>query len=158
MSVKQLVDVSTHPAFIGRSSSVFQTPSPNQRNSSSPSLFVYRKRSPKTKSSSSPNHGVPTAPRRRSSSRRSIPATPLLSSSAFLKPYHRLDLFYVLEEEIILTWGSFLLNRLDEREDGADIQAYLKDKTGQNTVPNVFIRKYLFVLYLSFLPFRPVKC
>lgn len=28
---------------------------------------------------------------------------------------------------------------LDEVEDGSDIQAYLADKTGQRTVPNVFI-------------------
>ncbi|KAJ3225248.1 hypothetical protein HDU81_008058 [Chytriomyces hyalinus] len=28
---------------------------------------------------------------------------------------------------------------LDQREDGSDIQAYLADKTGQRTVPNVFI-------------------
>ncbi|KZO94088.1 glutaredoxin [Calocera viscosa TUFC12733] len=28
---------------------------------------------------------------------------------------------------------------LDEMEDGADIQAYLQQKTGQRTVPNIFI-------------------
>lgn len=31
--------------------------------------------------------------------------------------------------------------RLDELNEGAEIQAYLLDKTGQRTVPNVFIRK-----------------
>jgi len=30
---------------------------------------------------------------------------------------------------------------LDEREDGDDIQAYLKEKTGQRTVPNIFIHQ-----------------
>ncbi|KAJ7171069.1 hypothetical protein C8R46DRAFT_1032754 [Mycena filopes] len=30
---------------------------------------------------------------------------------------------------------------LNQREDGADIQAYLADKTGQRTVPNIFVNK-----------------
>ncbi|KAJ7020174.1 glutaredoxin, partial [Mycena alexandri] len=30
---------------------------------------------------------------------------------------------------------------LNERDDGADIQAYLANKTGQRTVPNIFINK-----------------
>ncbi|CAK5276533.1 unnamed protein product, partial [Mycena citricolor] len=30
---------------------------------------------------------------------------------------------------------------LNEREDGADIQAYLLQKTGQRTVPNIFINE-----------------
>jgi len=30
---------------------------------------------------------------------------------------------------------------LDEIEEGSDIQAYLADKTGQRTVPNIFIGK-----------------
>ncbi|KAF9052357.1 glutaredoxin, partial [Hymenopellis radicata] len=30
---------------------------------------------------------------------------------------------------------------LDERDDGSDIQNYLAEKTGQHTVPNVFISK-----------------
>ncbi|EIM20349.1 glutaredoxin [Wallemia mellicola CBS 633.66] len=30
---------------------------------------------------------------------------------------------------------------LDERPDGADIQAYLLDKTGQRSVPNVFVKQ-----------------
>ncbi|KAG6873068.1 hypothetical protein C0995_003376 [Termitomyces sp. Mi166 len=29
---------------------------------------------------------------------------------------------------------------LDERDDGSDIQAYLLEKTGQRTVPNIFVR------------------
>ena len=29
--------------------------------------------------------------------------------------------------------------RLDERDDGSDIQQYLLEKTGQRTVPNIFI-------------------
>ncbi|KAG6866722.1 hypothetical protein C0991_011381 [Blastosporella zonata] len=28
---------------------------------------------------------------------------------------------------------------LDERDDGSDIQAYLLNKTGQRTVPNIFV-------------------
>ncbi|KAK7686590.1 hypothetical protein QCA50_010190 [Cerrena zonata] len=30
---------------------------------------------------------------------------------------------------------------LDERDDGSEIQSYLFDKTGQRTVPNIFINK-----------------
>ncbi|KAK7464987.1 Glutaredoxin [Stygiomarasmius scandens] len=30
---------------------------------------------------------------------------------------------------------------LDQREDGADIQNYLAEKTGQRTVPNIFVNK-----------------
>jgi glutaredoxin len=30
-------------------------------------------------------------------------------------------------------------SRLDERDDGADIQNYLFEKTGQRTVPNIFV-------------------
>jgi len=30
---------------------------------------------------------------------------------------------------------------LDERDDGADIKAYLIEKTGQSSVPNIFINK-----------------
>ncbi|KAH9486141.1 Glutaredoxin-C8 [Psilocybe cubensis] len=30
---------------------------------------------------------------------------------------------------------------LDERDDGADIQEYLYQKTGQRTVPNVFVKQ-----------------
>jgi glutaredoxin 3 len=29
--------------------------------------------------------------------------------------------------------------RLDERDDGSELQSYLGDKTGQRTVPNIFI-------------------
>jgi glutaredoxin 3 len=38
--------------------------------------------------------------------------------------------------------GSLWLYRLDERPDGSDIQNYLFEKTGQRTVPNVFISAY----------------
>ena len=31
------------------------------------------------------------------------------------------------------------LYRLDEREDGAEIQNYLQEKTGQRSVPNIFV-------------------
>ncbi|KAI0285394.1 hypothetical protein BGY98DRAFT_945695, partial [Russula aff. rugulosa BPL654] len=31
---------------------------------------------------------------------------------------------------------------LDEREDGAELQNYLQEKTGQRTVPNIFISAY----------------
>ncbi|THU78913.1 glutaredoxin [Dendrothele bispora CBS 962.96] len=30
---------------------------------------------------------------------------------------------------------------LDEREDGDEIQSYLQEKTGQRTVPNIFVNK-----------------
>ena len=35
-------------------------------------------------------------------------------------------------------------HRLDERDDGAKIQAYLLAKTKQRTVPNIFIRSSIF--------------
>ncbi|KIY69767.1 glutaredoxin [Cylindrobasidium torrendii FP15055 ss-10] len=34
---------------------------------------------------------------------------------------------------------EFLVYELDERDDGSDIQAYLAEKTGQRTVPNIFV-------------------
>jgi len=34
-----------------------------------------------------------------------------------------------------------VIYELDKREDGADIQEYLYQKTGQSTVPNVFVNK-----------------
>ncbi|KAI8823712.1 glutaredoxin [Fimicolochytrium jonesii] len=30
---------------------------------------------------------------------------------------------------------------LDQREDGSAIQQYLREKTGQNTVPNIFVKE-----------------
>ncbi|KAK0470094.1 glutaredoxin [Desarmillaria tabescens] len=38
---------------------------------------------------------------------------------------------------------------LDERDDGSDIQEYLRQKTGQGTVPNIFISELAF-----FIPIR----
>ena len=43
-------------------------------------------------------------------------------------------------EGILACLGSY---RLDKREDGADIQEYLYQKTGQLTVPNVFVSECL---------------
>lgn len=37
----------------------------------------------------------------------------------------------------------FSTSRLDEREDGDAIQQYLYEKTGQLTVPNVFVSEYI---------------
>jgi hypothetical protein len=34
------------------------------------------------------------------------------------------------------------LYRLDEREDGEELQKYLQEKTGQRSVPNIFISMY----------------
>lgn len=34
------------------------------------------------------------------------------------------------------------LCRLDVREDGGELQNYLKEKTGQSSVPNIFISAY----------------
>jgi len=41
------------------------------------------------------------------------------------------------------TYGDVptVILELDEREDGDDIQAYLQKKTGQRTVPNIFINQ-----------------
>ncbi|CAD6893467.1 unnamed protein product [Tilletia controversa] len=36
--------------------------------------------------------------------------------------------------------GEVGIIELDQDSDGADIQAYLADKTGQRTVPNIFIK------------------
>ena len=36
----------------------------------------------------------------------------------------------------------FSTPRLDEREDGKSIQQYLYEKTGQSSVPNVFVSEY----------------
>ena len=33
--------------------------------------------------------------------------------------------------------------RLDELDEGSEIQEYLAEKTGQRTVPNIFISKYM---------------
>ena len=43
-----------------------------------------------------------------------------------------------------LSWGAcsdvvMIDCRLDEREDGPELQSYLLEKTGQRTVPNIFI-------------------
>lgn len=37
-----------------------------------------------------------------------------------------------------------LPRRLDEMDEGSEIQSYLLDKTGQRTVPNIFISKWCF--------------
>lgn len=46
----------------------------------------------------------------------------------------------------VSTWTDmhFDPDRLDERDDGSAIQDYLNEKTGQRTVPNVFISKHIF--------------
>ena len=50
---------------------------------------------------------------------------------------------------------SSRLDRLDERDDGEALQNYLLEKTGQKTVPNVFISAYhvrlLFEIHLHFI-------
>jgi len=38
------------------------------------------------------------------------------------------------------------VSRLDQREDGEIIQEYLRQKTGQRTVPNIFISQYMYIL------------
>lgn len=47
--------------------------------------------------------------------------------------------FNLRNNEKILTSG--LYDRLDRRDDGYAIQSYLEEKTGQSTVPNIFISK-----------------
>lgn len=42
-------------------------------------------------------------------------------------------------------WFSEVFFRLDERADGAAIQQYLYKKTGQRTVPNIFVSMYFFL-------------
>ncbi|CCG81293.1 Glutaredoxin-1 [Taphrina deformans PYCC 5710] len=36
---------------------------------------------------------------------------------------------------------NYYLIELDQEENGADIQNYLREKTGQNSVPNIFIKQ-----------------
>jgi hypothetical protein len=43
----------------------------------------------------------------------------------------------------------FSVPRLDERGDGNAIQEYLREKSGQRTVPNVFVSEYTFTVFLS---------
>jgi hypothetical protein len=38
-------------------------------------------------------------------------------------------------------------------EEGKDIQDYLKKKTGQKTVPNIFISRFTPLIYLAFFSF-----
>ena len=42
---------------------------------------------------------------------------------------------------ILFHWPFFFL-RLDQREDGDSIQQYLQEKSGQRTVPNVYVSEY----------------
>ncbi|KAJ7574146.1 thioredoxin-like protein [Mycena floridula] len=37
--------------------------------------------------------------------------------------------------------ADVVINELDERSDGGDIKAYLIEKTGQSSVPNIFINQ-----------------
>lgn len=39
-------------------------------------------------------------------------------------------------------------HRLDEIEDGSAIQDYLQEKTGQRTVPNIFISEYSAYMFI----------
>ncbi|EJU02839.1 glutaredoxin [Dacryopinax primogenitus] len=41
----------------------------------------------------------------------------------------------------VLAKHPSLIYELDERDDGSDIQNYLAQKTGQRTVPNIFIKQ-----------------
>ena len=45
-------------------------------------------------------------------------------------------------KEILLRLILTPYGRLDKMEEGDDIQGYLQSKTGQRTVPNVFISAY----------------
>ena len=45
-------------------------------------------------------------------------------------------------KEILLGLILTPYGRLDKMEEGDDIQGYLQSKTGQRTVPNVFISAY----------------
>lgn len=45
-------------------------------------------------------------------------------------------------QEILLCSILTPYGRLDKMEEGDDIQGYLQSKTGQRTVPNVFISAY----------------
>jgi len=56
---------------------------------------------------------------------------PMLSSTYHLSPS-------VIDQ----TERATTICRLDERDDGSAIQEYLAEKTGQRTVPNIFISAY----------------
>lgn len=51
--------------------------------------------------------------------------------------YEYVCIFTLAEPE-----SHFCVRRLDQRDDGSAIQEYLAEKTGQRTVPNVFISAY----------------
>ncbi|KAI8616724.1 glutaredoxin, partial [Chytriomyces sp. MP71] len=50
---------------------------------------------------------------------------------------------YCARAKLLLTSyeTSFTAMELDLRHDGADIQDYLEEKTGQRTVPNIFLQQ-----------------
>lgn len=57
---------------------------------------------------------------------------------------------------------SYYSYRLDEIDEGDSMQAYLLEKTGQRTVPNVWIRKFQFIpgpsrLFTSATPLRLIS-
>lgn len=51
-------------------------------------------------------------------------------------------LWHVMFTHTFSFFFSLYTFRLDERDDGASIQQYLLEKTGQRTVPNVFVSEY----------------
>ncbi len=44
-----------------------------------------------------------------------------------------------------------MTNRLDDRDDGSEIQDYLAQKTGQRSVTNIFISTFLYPFLFSVL-------
>ncbi|KNZ72948.1 Glutaredoxin-C4, partial [Termitomyces sp. J132] len=46
---------------------------------------------------------------------------------------------------------------LDERDDGSDIQTYLLEKTGQRTVPNIFVSAYCLAAHFVSLHLRTYR-
>jgi glutaredoxin len=91
----------------------------------------WRKRLRKTRLWFSLKVGVPTVRGRRRSSNRSMMLQRLFMSACCPRIFRSSDLS---------------ANRLDEREDGSAIQNYLLEKTGQRTVPNIFISRRFYIL------------
>jgi hypothetical protein len=83
---------------------------------------------PTTELLSSASHTAPTARRQRLS----YPQTTLESRRRSWSLLHSTSDFGFALIRVSMT-------RLDEREDGSAIQDYLQEKTGQRTVPNIFI-------------------
>ena len=91
--------------------------------------------------SSSPSRGARTA----GGLKRSLPRSSLASRLKSLSAS-----FLLVVASAQLADPALRHARLDERDDGGAIQDYLLEKTGQRTVPNIFVRtSFVFIARLG---------